>query len=81
MTGCVTLVDIKEFGRYCGAVSGTETGEFSENHYVSDTLAGLGRISYEGKAEPMSFYELSQLDGRPKEMTCSHFPLSLTMKR
>ena len=77
VTGCVTLVDIKEFGRYCGAVSGTETGEFSENHYVSDTLAGLGRISYEGKAEPMSFYELSRLDGIPKEMT--QFTLSFVI--
>lgn len=46
-----------------GAVCGTETGEFSENYYVSDTLAGLGRISYAGKAEPMTFEALSQVSG------------------
>ena len=52
-----------------GAVSGTEDGEFTGNYYVSDTLAGLGRIGYASKAEPISFEALTQVKGIPKEMT------------
>ena len=69
VSGCYTLVDITEAGRYSGAISGTETGEFSGNYYVSDTLAGLGRISYAGKAEPIAFSALEQTDGVPQQMT------------
>lgn len=67
-TGCCTMVEISECGRYSGAVSGTETGRYAENYYVSEELAGLGRISYAGKAEPVSFEEMAQMEGLPKEM-------------
>lgn len=53
----------------CGAVSGSETGGFTGNYYVSDILAGLGRISCAGKAEPMTFAQLEALEGVPEEMT------------
>lgn len=69
VSGCCTLVDIPESKRYYGAVSGTEEGDFSENYFVSDNLAGLGRISYTGKAEPISFETMSQISGLPEEMT------------
>ena len=69
VSGCYTLVDIPNSKRYSGAVSGTEDGEFTGNYYVSDTLAGLGRISYAGKAEPLSFETLAQVEGIPEEMT------------
>lgn len=69
VSGCYTLVEITDGKRYTGAVCGTEAGEFTENRYVSDTLAGLGRISYAGKAEPMSFEALCQVSGIPDRMT------------
>ena len=69
VSGCYTLVELLESGQYAGAISGTEDGEFSGNYYVSDTLAGLGRISYGGKAEPLSFEALTQVSGIPAEMT------------
>lgn len=69
VSGCYTLVDIEDCGRYSGAVCGTENGEFTGNYYVSDTLAGLGRISYAGKAEPLSFKAFAQVEGIPKKMT------------
>lgn len=69
VSGCYTLVDVPDAGDAYGAVSGTETGEFSGNFYVSDILAGLGRISYSGKAEPMTFEALTQVDDLPEEMT------------
>lgn len=69
VSDCRTLVEITEGGRCLGAVSGTETGSFSGNQYVSDTLAGLGRISYAGQAEPISFDELRAVTGLPQAMT------------
>lgn len=69
VSGCYTMVDIEDSGRYHGAVCGTEEGEFIGNYYVSDTLAGLGRISYAGKAEPLSFETFAQIEGIPKKMT------------
>lgn len=69
VSGCYTLVDIPDSGRYSGAVAGTEDGAFSGNYYVSDTLAGLGRISYAGKAEPLSFEAFTQTQGMPEKMT------------
>ena len=69
VSGCYTMVDIEDSGRYHGAVCGTEEGEFIGNYYVSDILAGLGRISYAGKAEPLSFETFAQIEGLPKKMT------------
>lgn len=69
VSGCYTLVEITDSEGYCGAVSGTEDGVFTGNYYVSDTLAGLGRISYSGKAEPLSFEAFAQTEGIPEKMT------------
>ena len=69
VSGCYTLVELADAGRYTGAICGTETGDFSENYFVSDTLAGLGRISYTGKAEPISFETVCQINGMPGQMT------------
>jgi hypothetical protein len=68
VSGCYTLIEISKSGRYAGAVSGTETGTFTKNYYVSDSLAGLGRISYAEKAAPLSFQDLSEVKGMPKDM-------------
>ena len=68
VSGCYSMVEIGGSG-CSGAVCSTETGTFSENYYVSDTLAGLGRISYTGKAQPISFEELCQVEGLPDGMT------------
>jgi hypothetical protein len=69
VSDCYTLVDIPDSPGNSGAISGTEEGKFAKNYYVSDTLAGLGRISYAGKAEPISFEALTQVTGLPAEMT------------
>ena len=69
VSGCYTLVEVTHGNRYTGAICRTETGEFTNNYYVSDTLAGLGRIGYTGKAEPISFEALCQVSGMPSSMT------------
>ncbi len=55
---CYTMVNITRFSQYAGAISGVNAGEFSENFFVSDTLAGIDRTSYLGKADPISYEDL-----------------------
>ncbi|MEI3210726.1 MAG: hypothetical protein V8S14_07700 [Lachnospiraceae bacterium] len=69
VSGCYAMVEINGDGQSTGAISGTETGNFTENYFVSDTLAGLGRISYAGQAEPISFPALAEIPGMPVKMT------------
>lgn len=63
--GCYSLVRVTDFEQYAGAISGTETGEFNGNCFVSEELAGLGRVSYAGKAEPITYQTLSEVEGLP----------------
>lgn len=69
ISGCYTLVEINNAKQYSGAVSGTENGKFSDNYFVSDELAGLGRISLAKKAEPISYDELVKIEYIPENMT------------
>lgn len=56
--GCRSLVDIVGSTQYAGAIAGFETGAFSDNCFVSDTLAGIDRVSYQDRAEPVAYDEL-----------------------
>jgi len=65
VTGCTAFVRAAEYERDAGAVSGADLGEFRENVFVSDDLAGLGRISLAGQAEPITYEQLLALEGLP----------------
>lgn len=67
--GCWSLVDITGCQQYEGAVSGADTGTFTDNYFVSDTLAGINRQSFAGRAEPVSFDTLAAAEGMPGGMT------------
>lgn len=69
VTGCWSLVDITDCQQYEGAVSGADTGTFTDNYFVSDTLAGINRQSFAGRAEPVSFDTLAAAEGMPDGMT------------
>ena len=69
VAGCWSLVDITGCQQYEGAVSGADTGTFTDNYFVSDTLAGINRQSFAGRAEPVSFDTLAAADGMPGSMT------------
>lgn len=69
VTGCWSLVDITDCQQYEGAVSGADTGTFTDNYFVSDTLAGINRQSFAGRAEPVSFDTLAAAEGMPGGMT------------
>ena len=69
VTGCWSLVDITGCQQYEGAVSGADTGTFTDNYFVSDTLAGINSQSFAGRAEPVSFDTLAAAEGMPGGMT------------
>ena len=58
VAGCSTMVNITRASQYFGAIAGANNGNFEENVFISDTLAGIDRVSYGGKAEPIGYEEL-----------------------
>ncbi|MCR5106772.1 MAG: hypothetical protein K6B28_01270 [Lachnospiraceae bacterium] len=64
-----TLVNIKEADRFYGAIAGfkEEDAILTGNCFVSDELCGVDRISYQGKAEPVSYKELMSIEGIPQD--------------
>lgn len=62
VSGCYSMVTILRFEQYSGAISGDNIGSFQCNFFVSDTLAGINRISYSGKAEPIAYADLPRED-------------------
>jgi len=64
---CRALVEIADAEQYAGAIAGTGAGSFSGNLFVSDTLAGLDRVSVQGEAEPVSYGEMLAGEGVPQD--------------
>ena len=62
---CLSMVEIPRSIQYAGAVAGSETGAFSGNWFVSDTLSGINTLSYQGMAEPVSYAELLEREDLP----------------
>ena len=52
-----SLVSIDDVDNWCGAIAGhvDSNGVVRNNYFVSDKLAGIDRISYVEKAEPVSY--------------------------
>ncbi|MDO5545057.1 MAG: hypothetical protein Q4F81_04425 [Eubacteriales bacterium] len=65
VTGCYSMVEISEYEAYIGAIAGVNTGVFTQNYFVSDTLAGINRVSYASLAEPVSYDALHGQEGLP----------------
>ena len=66
VSDCRALVEITDVQQYAGAISGAEFGSFSGNRFVSDTLAGLDRISVQGQAEPIEYALFLEEPGLPR---------------
>ncbi len=64
---CCAMVRIKEADAFSGAIAGkiTDDAEIADNFFVSDEIAGIDRISYSGKAEPVSYKTLLETEGIP----------------
>ena len=63
---CRALVDIREAEQFAGAISGGQSGSFSGNLFVSDTLRGIDRLSRAGQAEPTDYASLIALENAPR---------------
>ncbi|MCM1387236.1 MAG: hypothetical protein NC231_07920 [Bacillus sp. (in: Bacteria)] len=67
ISDCCAMVRIQEATAFSGAIAGTvdEDGTIERNFFVSDEIAGIDRISYSGKAEPISYRNLLEIEGIP----------------
>lgn len=68
VAGCYSVVDVTGCEQYKGAISGGDAGDFLENYYVSETLAGINRQGYAGRAEPISYDQLTAAANLPERM-------------
>ena len=67
VSNCISMVEISDFTQLAGAVAGEITSDYSGNCFVSDTLAGVDRVSYAGKAENISYDTLLEKENVPDE--------------
>lgn len=67
MENCCAMVRIQDAVSFAGAIAGeTDSGgTVTGNYFVSDEIAGIDRISYSGKAEPVSYEQLLEIEGLP----------------
>ena len=68
VSGCYSMVEIPEAEQYVGAIAGVNTGVFTGNFFVSDTLAGINRVSYFALAQPISYDALRSEDFLPSSL-------------
>ncbi|MBR3518191.1 MAG: hypothetical protein IKO10_17950 [Lachnospiraceae bacterium] len=75
ITGCATMPTIMNCTGRSGAIAGQiaidedtqllRLDQLSNNHYVSDALYGIDRISYQDAAEPLEYAELLAMPDTP----------------
>ncbi|MGM9601309.1 MAG: hypothetical protein ACI3W5_06970 [Faecousia sp.] len=67
VAACYAIVTVTDYKQYAGAISGYYAGAFLENYFVSEELAGINRMSYSGKAEPITYDELLRIFASAEE--------------
>jgi len=72
VANCVAMVNIIAGNKYCGAVTGCESGEITDNFFVSDTLCGYNYVSKAGQAEPITYEKLMKKAATPKAFGVMH---------
>ncbi len=67
IVGCYSMVEVTRHRACVGAIAGyaEESSTIRNNFFVSLTLAGIDGISYESKAEPLTYAELLTLPNLP----------------
>lgn len=78
ISGCNTLVNLNGSENCIGTIAGEldENGSASDNFFVHETEAGIDGISYQGKAEGMTYDEFMARGGIPAEF--SSFAVTFT---
>ena len=64
---CRSLVEITDSAQFAGAVIGADFGTLRGNRFISDSLAGIDRVSRRGAAEPIDYETLLEQSGLPQE--------------
>lgn len=67
VSDCISMVNITACTQLGGAIAGEITGAYSGNRFVSDTLAGVDRVSYAGRAEQIGYDELCAIENIPED--------------
>ena len=68
VSNCLSMVTLADCDQYGGAIAGEITDDYQNNRFVSDTLAGVDRVSLSGKAEQISYAQLMRTEDLPKQM-------------
>lgn len=82
VTDCLALIKTEGSSDKTGMIAGKINGTAGKNYFVGDG-AGIDRISYTGKAEPISFKELCEMPSTPtafKKMTLKFIADGKTVK-
>ncbi len=64
----IAMVRVKEAAAFYGAIAGWVNDEekVQNNYFVSEEIAGIDRISYSGRAEPLAYQDLLEIEGLPE---------------
>jgi len=62
---CYSMIQVESAREFVGAIAGNGEGLWEGNYFVHDELAAVNRISYAGKAEPITYEVLSSVEGLP----------------
>ncbi len=84
VTDCIAMPDITAATQLSGGIAGEITGTYSGNRFVSGTLAGVDRVSYQGKAEPMTYEQLLEQQDVPddfRHLTLAFVANGTTLKK
>ena len=78
ISGCNTLVNLNGSENCIGTIAGelAEDGAATDNYFVHETEAGIDGISYQGKAEGMTYDDFMARSGIPAEF--SSFTVTFT---
>lgn len=66
---CLAIVRIQDATAFSGAIAGDvdSSGTVENNYFVSEEIAGIDRISYSGKAEPIDYQDMLAIEGLPNK--------------
>lgn len=67
MSGCRSFVVINDGAERIGAVAGYADGENTDNIFIDGGVGGIDGISYLGKAYPVPYDEIGELENVPEE--------------
>ena len=67
VSNCISVAEITDYTQQGGAIAGEITDTYSGNLFVSDTLAGVDRISFSGKADQVSYEDLCAREDLPDQ--------------